>query len=491
MFNSIISFFLLKVVNSLYKEIEGVNSLYSSLEVTTLELESKIYYRLEIFSEFYLVYFDNSLLNHENPFILFVLLPITQSEGWHSPNEDKLFADAFDNFHKLSAFISLIPNTQNRDSYSFSVSIGQTRLYGQVKLGEKPIFKTQTFLSKKLDNSNVLLKSTRIGTIGWSSFYKTNINHYGLFMKMYYIVYSNPTASFRAGGLGKLVFITFKTKFKNNKVLLSDNFKICSIQNLNPREKNKYRLYGFLPGSNIDVDFDLKENNSLQFDVSVGNLLLQKETEMIAFEKLPRVGVKVYSFEEDIQENLTVEIPIYSFEEKLELSKLVISLKFVSEKIEDSPKVQTKFQVYDFTKENSFWLYLVKAYHIYLEHFVENGNIIFKVSKVNSLKPDVNPFIPKEIKQTIDTVDEKNVSTFINGAVICDQDFAVKLTKIEPYIEEQQIKSNGETSLQRSDKKTKNKAIYWLIGFVFVLISLFVFTSKKQFSKRRRFNRSN
>ena len=382
MFNIGIFLYLFKHNNSFYKEVEGIVEPSDKQIYKELEIELGKHYWFELDEERYFFHFGKTPQTHENPYILSVVVPKAKSEDWPNLDNDELLQNAFEYFHKNSAFISLLPNGQYRNFYAFSVKINKVFLYLQVKLGNKPLFRLENFQLKKLTKPTVLPSYMEIGTIVWNSFYKTKISHYGIFMKTYYIAYHGlnknlePVVFFRVGVLGKLAYVVFKLNFEDSSIFLNDDdsFIIEFIQNFRPFGKNNYRLWKYIPDKYIDIEFCLEVNINQQFQVVFGNVVPKEEIKMPAIKRLSQAETKVYLLREDDVERVTIEAPVYFFGQELAISKMVVQFKIIIELLNKSPKVESYLKVYDFNQENVCITFYTSVVYVLVnfKYFIED-----------------------------------------------------------------------------------------------------------------------
>ena len=327
-----------------YREIEGTFERVNTHQFTTLKIETGKYYWFEFSNERYLFIFDNNLQFNKNSFILFVIVPMAKSKSWPDLEGDQLLISAFDNFHETSAFLSLLPNEQNRNVYSIFININNRLIYGWAKLEDDALFMSPNFPLQKLTKCSALLEKTKIRTISWNCFYKVKDTYYGFFMKTYYIRYIKQSETlkelvlFRAADLNELAFVKFKLSLLHGKTFLSDRenfFKIGFIGRLRVVEENKYRLHELLLNSTINIAFDLQMDKTEQFRIIIKNSQFEEELEMPTIERLHQTEQTVYLIREDSVERLLIEIPTYFFGKKLEISNLIVSFKVVVEKLNE------------------------------------------------------------------------------------------------------------------------------------------------------------
>ena len=129
--------------------------------------------------------------------------------------------------------------------------------------------------------------------------------------------------------------------------------------------------------------------------------------------------------------------------------------------------MQVYFRVYDFGKENSLWFYQTRNYDISFEHFVEGEKLKFKITKLINSEKRKDPLIPTIIEKMIYTVKNHEISTFIDGAVFCDQSSKITINNSEMSVKEQQV---------QPATKNNNRLVFLLIGFVLLLVCFFYYS---------------
>ena len=185
-----------------------------------------------------------------------------------------------------------------------------------------------------------------------------------------------------------------------------------------PIELNRYQLGGPFSVSTFDIVFDLEKDKTEQFRFLVRNPLFREKIEMPLIEKLPRVGKKLYVLSEYHKEIFILEVPVYFFGQKLEISKLVVVFLFIVELMYGSSTAESYFHLYDFTKtENIFSFRPTGSFRIYFEYFVEDESVTFKPTNITFLDSREDFLTLTEVKKRFDiTEKEKGISKFINGA---------------------------------------------------------------------------
>ena len=485
-----------------YREIEGTFERVNTHQFTTLKIETGKYYWFEFSNERYLFIFDNNLQFNKNSFILFVIVPMAKSKSWPDLEGDQLLISAFDNFHETSAFLSLLPNEQNRNVYSIFININNRLIYGWAKLEDDALFMSPNFPLQKLTKCSALLEKTKIRTISWNCFYKVKDTYYGFFMKTYFIFYQERNEHveniviFKAADLSELGYLVFTLDIHGGKVFLNDKDDFLWINrptSIMPVEPNKYRLGGLFSVSTFDIIFDLEKDKIEEFQFLVKNPLLRENTEIPLIEKLPQIGKNHYILNEDHKKRFILEVPVYFFRRKLEISKLIVVFWFIIEHLHESPTAEGYFQLYDFTKtENIFSFRPTGSCRVSFEYFVENESVTFKPTNITFVGIRKEFLTLTKVKKTFDiTEKEIGILKFVNGAIIYDPNSIVTLFRPETY-KERQIEPELESKYKELKKKGK-KLVYMLMGFILVSVCLlvrFYFRYiRKWFHKRRKFKR--
>ena len=154
------------------------------------------------------------------------MVPGAKDKSWPDIEDDQLLIKAFNNFYETSAFLSLLPNEQNRKFYSIFINIDNRPIHGWAKLEGSTLFMFLHFPLQKLVNHNPLLEQTKICTLSWYCFYKVKNTYYGFFMKTYFIFYQEQNAhaesvvTFRAADLNEPGNLFFTPNVHRGKVFL-------------------------------------------------------------------------------------------------------------------------------------------------------------------------------------------------------------------------------------------------------------------------------
>ena len=374
-------------MKSFYKELNGFEVSNSYDDFVTSEIESRSYYWLEVENKGYILHFDKSLEFHKRAFLLFVAVSGAKKESWSDQNNCQLLTDAFDNFYKTSCFFSFMSNKQSEKFYEFSTGFLEVDIIGEVEVEEtKTIVKMNSEL-KKLNVCRSLLEKVQIGTNYWSQFYKVEDGFLALFLETYYILYqetnknSQSLTLFRNADVTELVFISFKTEYLNEIIVVSDteaSIEIIFKRSVDVHEKNKCMVR--TPNtllSKITLSFYLIENKNNQVKFLLDDTELKFYVETLPIEKLPRVGQMVYFLENNFRKKVTVEVPIYFFGEKLELSKLAVGFRIIREKLSGSNQFVNFLLRIDFMKKETCATVNIEeeTYHICFYYIVKTGKI--------------------------------------------------------------------------------------------------------------------
>ena len=222
-------FFLLifEITICQYIEIETLTSPTDYHKKLTLERDSGKYYWFEKSQRFFLLYFDQSELLHENPFVLLMVIPGAKKENWVNIENYDLFLNAFNTFKNTSVFLSLLQNDNNANYYKHFIRIDSEDINIEVYLKGHKIFMKPCFEGGELIKYNSLLKQVKISTRSWSLFYDVKNTVQGFFVRVYYITYpkniKNPNDGFlfRIGNVVDLSSITFLTGVVEEKLYLT------------------------------------------------------------------------------------------------------------------------------------------------------------------------------------------------------------------------------------------------------------------------------
>ena len=483
---------LLDNINSLYTEIEGVLEPVGHDYLTSSQLEPKKYYWFEIESEICILYFDNSLEFHKRPFLLFIVISEISSETWSEQNICQCLKNTFNIFYKTSEFFSLLPNEQGRNIYVLPRKFLWLGIYGEIELGKMKSYIRMDYLLKPLNTCTSLLETVQIGTIFWNDFYNLNDIFHILFIETYYILYkdidesSKTVTLFRNGNVIEVAFALFHTKSLKGKFVVSDTkypIAIICEKNVSVYVRNKYSFIVLVPSpTQITIAFDLQKNKTKQFRLFYGDTELKKCVAMPPIEKLSRVNHRVYSLKNRIQKKMTIEVPVYFFENKVKLSKLVLGFKFIQEKFEVLTKVRVFFKLFNFSeKENCIPIYFEsERYHVCFSYIIGSGIVAFKVTRVKDSKLDDLKIVEKEPIRTLEATQTDMHSAFVDGIIIYNKDFFETLTDCD-YLNEQENKPI------QFNEVNKHISVYLLI--VFVTVGGLFYRHRKRTYNNRRFKK--
>ena len=491
-----------------YLEINGTPGFFTPEILLKWEVKPRNFYWFEWLTEIYLLYFGINKDNHKNPFLLFIAVPEAKNNSWPFPESEGLLEKTFDEFHKFSAFVSLSLNKQNRQYYSFSITIDGCDIPGHFRLSDTTLFMPKNFELKKLTSYTDVLKYLKFGTMSVSRFYEAESRVYGIFMETYYIIYktrdenSKSVSLFRIGTLSEIVLATFKTYSTIRRVFLEDSedevFTFERFKDVEPKKKNVYCLNVFYPLGTISVSFSLEENRNQQFQFFFGYIrILEENAPVPKFEKLPQIGRMFYLFKNELEEEFSVEIevPIYFVDKKLEVSKLIVPFSVISKEKSKTYKIDVNILIYDFIKEkNIHKLDDTNFYYLHFGYFVEINKLLFVITKITNSNEEIINLKQIASFESYNTVERTCFGTFLSGTIIYYQDSAVILEPNEVYSKESKIKPVTKDESKQSGDKNNIKIICLLVGLVLVgvcfaskwLVRIF----KKRLSKRRKLNKN-
>ena len=483
----IISCFILKTTNCSYSEIEGVSEPLEKQLLPRLKIVRSKYYWFEHQNRIYLLSFFNNSRLHKNPFISMTLITGATKETWPLLEICQLLTAAFDNFQKNSVFVSLLPNKHKRHFYSTYVTIAGSVVQIEVSLGTSTFVLEYQFSLEELASCNSFLKQVKIGTRYWTRFYKAKNQFYSLFVETCYVTYPkcgrnpNSVLLFRIGEVIETTFTVFQTnkvgqiKFLKETAYLYET--ILATKN-RENEKNQFVLKTVHPFYVCRISFDLEEKVEPELRIFFDNVVSVERTGVPAIEKLLQVGQKVYLLIDETFEKLTVQVPVYFFGQRTELSKLVVVLRFVSKEYNSPSEVHIFFAVFDFHKrENRFLFYVVERHFVYLEYAVDGEKLVFSVSKLVEILNEKSVLVPEEIERTAETPNRQRSSAFLSGAIIYNPKSLVVLTSSQ-HVNEESRKSktkNSKNGLKWLHKKQKRISIYLLVCLLLVVVCFFVY----------------
>ena len=481
-------FYILSKTNCFYKEVEG-NTKPSDLQTTLLRtVASSKFYWFEHQSIIYLLRFEDNPEFHKNAFILLLAVPNAKSETWSESRDDKSLTDALNNFRNTSAFLSLLPNKQDRNYYMVSVNVNRNKLQMRVVLEKHKLFVELESEVQEHADYTYLLNSTKIGTKFWDCFYGENNHFQELFVKVYYIVYpetlgySKSVVLFRVGDVTEVSFVVFQTKLVEEKTFLETIERVYEMQLHGKQRTGGKELFRFEivePFSFCFFYFDLRERTAEQLEIKISTPKLQKKAEKPVVQRLLQVGHKVCLVTDDKQRTMRIELPVFFFRKRLEISELSILVKVSDNSLSEKVLLRT----FAFRRDEDYCeIDIGRSHYIYLKYNNENGKLIFSMFKIAVLANEVNVLSIEEIERTVEPTKTRNDSVLLNGAVFYNPTSAVVLTGYEP------------TSEKRFEKRiSKTQGMYLYLGLVFVF-SFFLFmcyfyfngktTENKNFSNR-------
>ena len=504
MFNKIIYTFLLQNLNCFYAEVERVLNTNNQDNGSKSIIKPKTFYWFGTKEETCLVYFDNRLDFHKNPFLLLIIIPETSDKDELKENFCQELAVAFDNFYEKSAFLSFLPNEQQRKIYKFLTKLGKFKIDGEVELRKTEAVMAVGFELNKLTICTSLLESVEFGTVAKSRLYRVEDTLYGLFVETYYTIYQSVDKdakvlnSFRTADLVEIGYVVSKITSVQNKLFLTGNkheLEVHFLQKIKPKEKNKYTLQDYFRSSTKSVIlFDLEENENRHFQFFIDEKKLYSDVETPSFSKLSRVSTTFYVFENSGKEEVGIELPVYFFGEKLELSKLVFMLKLIqTSSFSGFRKVDTFFIAFGFDAEsNSYWIdSLGITYIVSFDYTIENGNVVLGINSMRTLRDTSYVLKKQEITDINDLIGKNGFFVILDGAIVYNQNSIITLTDL----------AYSTTTLTKSEVYTKefkemqkNTAIYSLLAVVLLAFCLFLgqlfyrYRTKKH--KRKYFNRN-
>ena len=502
--------FFLKDTDCFYGELEGALNATKEENWIGSKIETKTFYWFEAKNKTHLFYFDNSLEFHKRPFFLLILVRWANDNDWPISANCQLLSTTFDNFYKDSVFFSLLPNEQKRSFYRFTVEIQESVVDGEVELKEEEEETSivSDFELKKLTSCASLLRTVKFGTISRSRFYQGEDELYALFVETYYVLYKNVDESsttenlFRTADLVEVGYVLFRTAAEKGKVFLTgsaDTIMINFTQNVSGNERNSYNLkdyFLFLPENSVAFEFE--ESKEQQFDFFINNRMTDKDLGTLLIEKLPQVGTKHYLLVFSSDNVVGVELPIYFFGEKLEISELVFVFKLARiKKFGGLSEARVFFTIFDFYKEsNSSWVrYDGTTYAVYLNYKIERGSISFGISNIRMEVSTEYILTEKETTKINEPIKRKTTSDFLGGAIIYNKDTTLTLTDPEYYkIALKRHESSAQEPLEEFNNKRKSNLPYpfitlFFFGSFLVVGSLF-YNYRKKIYKKRKFNKN-
>ena len=466
-------------IKGFYTEIEGMLNLGKQEKDVCFTLEPKSFYWFEVKNEIYLVYFDNSLETHEQPFLVLILVSDINKNIWFNEKNCQQIFTAFDNFYKNSAFISLIINNKQKNLYKFIVKFTNTEINGEIKVDKIQALINIGFPLKELAICASLLETVKFGTIIRNRFYQIRGIFNGIFVVTYYIifqeVYENSKCGtlFRTADLIELGYVFFKTVSHKGKYFLTDweySFRKKFLQNLSGNEKNKYNLRvlaSFLSETNII--FYSKESIEQNFQFIINNKIINEYVKRPSIMNLPQVGSKWYLIEFNINNKVVLELPIYFFGEKQKLSKLVFIVKFFRKiKFNELLETHTSFLIFDFNEEKNFsWIYYNEIWYNALVYYtLEDKKIIFKIREIKAKSSLQYTLIEKETTKEFEPVKKSTFTEFLNGAIIYNHSKTVLVTNSKYSLKERK-------SSKECQRKSISKVVYYLIILILLWVCLF------------------
>ena len=486
----IISLLFLHNIICPYKEVEGVSRLDEYCPEKMTQLESEKYYWFKLNKAIYLFYFDALLESHAKPFVVLVLFPDSRKTISAQLKDYKLLLHALDDFYKSSAFVSLVPN---KPFYKISTTVAEVKIDAVAKLEGKRLFiKIGAVVPKELSHIGSLLEYVKFGTVSWQRFYNITERFYGLFIETYYVTYrthADSVPSLRTADLIEISFVRFRTHFVNTKLLLTDkddSFEVENRQDLNAYQVNQY-YFGILPLNVfiIRISYISKGNKEEELEVDFMKRLIIKEVSRSKVEKLKQTGQRTFLFKDELQQEYTIKLPIFYFGERLEVSKLLLWVKVSKEKKDEHSEISELVKYQFGNKENCFKVQSLNGHCVFLDYIIDDEKIVFEITKmVDSKKKDLL-LIGTNVSDADEKKQTKTVFEYLNGAIFCEQEHFITLTRNGFNTKEQEINRDLETF---SEKSRYEKTIYVVICLILLVFGclfgfLFPYFRKKVYKK--------
>ena len=507
---SLLYTFFLHAVKPLYKEIESFEVSNSYEGCASSEIEQRSYYWLEVDNNSYVLYFDKSLEFHKRAFLLLVAVPGANKESWFDQSTCQLLADAFDNFYKKSCFFSFIPNKQSEKFYEFSINFLGAEIFGELEIEETiTVVRTDSEL-KKMTVCSSLLEKVQIGTRFWNQFYKVEDKFVALFVETYYVLYqqtnenSETITLFRNADLIEIAFVLLQTEYFKGKIVVSDTEGSTATifkRNVDVQEKNKYFVQMLNPlFFKITVAFELLENKNKQVKFLLNDDELKEAVETLPVEKLSKVGELVYLSENRFRKKVTVEVPIYYFGEKMELSKLGVGFRVIQEGLGGSNSVRGFILKFDFLYKQTCTSADFEDENYRICYIIESGKIAFKMNSITDSKENRLNYVEKETIEKNNLEQADTVSRFIDGIIIYNEDYfkvvtdrdfyKTKTTNTDSLVEQANTKAfNKSNGIEKSNRNFMLISLIILTSFS-VILGLFCLY-RKRMCKKERFKQTN
>ena len=497
--------FLLLNIKSLYREIDNILDQDSQQRYPDLKLQPKTFYWFELKNNNFLAYIDNSLKYHEKPFLLYILVSWADKNSWLDEKNCLLLYDTFNDFYQNSAFLSLIVNNKTEGFFRFSINLLNFDINGEIQFIGKEILVTTDFELKELTICNYLLEPVKFGTFSKNQFYQVEDISFGIFVNTYYVVYkdtdntSNNINLFRNADLIEIGFIRFETNIEHKKSVLTykkTKNELFFLEYTKLKEQNEYNFLirmDFL-SKHLDVVFDSEENKN-QFKFFIDNEVVDKVVDMPSIEKLCQVATNQYRIKNLARQEIDVELPVYFFGEKIELTGFIFTIRFVPRKNFDFIEASTFFGKFFYKSEtNHLHLYYKKIeFFISFDYKVENGEISLEMIELRSSSFFTDyKLIRKETTITQEVLKTNNYSSFINGAIIYIHEDTSFLSDSE-YIT---TPANSISSTMKQKpvikRESKDQDIYLILGLLLLAVGLvvgWIFYNRKKRYKKTRFNK--
>ena len=502
MFFPVVLFIFLKYIKCPYTEVEGIFEPTDNQPFSESEMLSGKYYWFEHENKIYLFHFQNNSRSNEDPFVLIVAISGATSKNWPEPENPQLLADAFDDFHKTSAYLSFLQNKDNRRVFVHLVTLFDNTIEIRVKLGLVTVLMSRHFKLNELSNYAVFLKHVNVDTTTWSKFYEERNDHYGLFTEAYYVTFPERVKNlgsvslFRIGDVSKALLTLFQVNVVEGKTFLSEAaaLRTLFLKEVTRNQQNDHYAFQTIDTHCIcNILFDLKQNGPHQFRLSVKSNDLG-EVPAFEVEKLFQVGYKTYYFTDGLFDMLKIVIPDFLLEQKIEVSKLMLSFRIYIKQQDKPLESLVLVKAFDFQmEENCFTLYIARNFQFCLKYTVQNEILNFSIPRVVNWEHLDSVSTSKNYEMKHDpTFKKKFFEGFLSGAIIFDAN-SIKIS-IEPKPkEEEERKADIRLSPEKMvEKPQKVKMVYIAIGLILVVILFsafwFYFCLRKKIPKRRAFD---
>ena len=460
------------------------------------------FYWFEWKDSVFLLRIYNSFRFEEDPFLFVMLVPTANKKTWPDFSCSQTLADAFNKLQTLSSFIPLYREKKKQIEFEANLNVGNKVLSLQLKLTTSSLFVLSPSPVVEFTSCVSFLDHVHLGTKSWTRLYKDQDKLYVLFVEVFCVTYPksgedlNGVSVFRVGDVNELFFATLWVETEKGKVSLTGMESFRKIQVVKKCSKTPENEHVFKLGhksTDYVLLFSSEEKFVQQFRVFIAGRKLEEETALPALEKLSQIGRKTFGFTDNSYEKLMIEVPCYSFGQKLESSKVVIAFRIFAQRHKKSSELRVYSDVFNLEKKENVFTFDVAedTFNVYIEYKVENKKLVFGVSKVVKLSHMERVVEQEETRITEQMWGKKSDLSCVSGAVVYTPTSTSVLTNPEPKIDKEPNLPELKLRSEKDSKQTEKYKVICVISALLLVIGCFVAFQfyfsfrRKRFKKRR------